>query len=200
MQGLVMTVIAVFGVQHVCDFFGLSSSVTIIAQILCFFILPRFLGGASKSIVGEKAPPISDLQYVQGEPVELGNGKVTVVEFWATWCPPCRTSIPHLNEVYRKFKDQGVDFVGVTNEDESTVKKFMEKMGPDFTYPSALDRSGSVSRGYPVCCELHPCQSRTRHRTSGRNCGYASVHGRSLAFLQPSSWERMASCLGRDTQ
>mmetsp|Transcript_19853 Transcript_19853/g.31083 ORF Transcript_19853/g.31083 Transcript_19853/m.31083 type:complete len:200 (-) Transcript_19853:191-790(-) len=150
MQGLVMTVIAVFGVQHVCDFFGLSSSVTIIAQILCFFILPRFLGGASKSIVGEKAPPISDLQYVQGEPVELGNGKVTVVEFWATWCPPCRTSIPHLNEVYRKFKDQGVDFVGVTNEDESTVKKFMEKMGPDFTYPSALDRSGSVSRGYPV--------------------------------------------------
>jgi len=60
---------------------------------------------------------ISD--WVKGKPVDLAAGKgkqVYVIEFWATWCGPCRTSIPHLTELQKKFKDKGVTFVGVSDK------------------------------------------------------------------------------------
>jgi thiol-disulfide isomerase/thioredoxin len=74
---------------------------------------------------GDTLPSLS-LNYLGQQP-QL-TGKPVLVEFWATWCPPCRKSIPHLNEVYAKYKDKGLTIVGITNEDEATVKKFQEKI------------------------------------------------------------------------
>ena len=58
---------------------------------------------------GGQLPALS-LSYLGKQP-EL-TGKPLLVEFWATWCPPCRKSIPHLNEVYSKYKAQGLQIVG----------------------------------------------------------------------------------------
>ena len=113
--------------------------------------LRRIVAAFTPQKVGGPAAPLEELSYVQGEPITLGKGKVSIVEFWATWCPPCKVAIPHLNKLYvEKYKKAGVQLVGVTKEDEKTVKPFIESMKSSFTYPVALDSSGSVSSGYPT--------------------------------------------------
>jgi thiol-disulfide isomerase/thioredoxin len=71
---------------------------------------------------------------------------VVVVEFWATWCGPCRTSIPHLTELQKKFKD--VVFIDVSDEDADTVKPFVKRMGDKMDYTVAVDKEGKTSAGY----------------------------------------------------
>jgi len=107
--------------------------------------------GSGRSVTGQKSPSLQGLKYVQGSDIPVGDGRnVAVVEFWATWCPPCRTSIPHLNKLYNQYKDRGVSFVGITSEGESVVNAFIKKMGDDFSYPVALDTSNSVTQAFPV--------------------------------------------------
>ncbi len=80
--------------------------------------------------------------WVKGNSSDISKG-VHVVEFWATWCPPCRTSIPHLTDLQNKFKDRGVSVIGVTNEDLDTVERFVTKMGDKMNYAVAVDKGGT---------------------------------------------------------
>src|ERR1041384_829893 len=99
--------------------------------------------------LGDPAAPLVISEWVKGKPVDLAAAKgkeVVVVEFWATWCPPCRASIPHLTEMQKKFKD--VRFVGVSDEEVATVKKFVEKMGDKMDYAVAVDKERKTSAGY----------------------------------------------------
>ncbi len=102
-------------------------------------------------IVGSKAPElaIADDGWVQGDKVaSFESGKVYVVEFWATWCPPCRDSIPHLSEMNTKFKDKGVTFIGVSDEPTTKVKPFVEKMGKKMNYTVVVDPKRIVSKAW----------------------------------------------------
>src|SRR5215510_7930870 len=99
--------------------------------------------------LGDPAPALQISDWVKGDPLDLAEAKgkqVVVVEFWATWCGPCRVSIPHLTELQKKFKD--VAFVGVSNEDPDTVKKFVTKMGDQMDYAVAVDKEDKTSDGY----------------------------------------------------
>jgi thiol-disulfide isomerase/thioredoxin len=90
--------------------------------------------------VGDAAPKLELKEFVKGEPVEkFEKGKTYVVEFWATWCGPCRTSIPHLTELQKKHKD--VVFIGVSvwEDKPEGVKPFVEEMGEKMNYRVALD-------------------------------------------------------------
>ena len=92
--------------------------------------------------VGDHAPKLQTGKWVQGQPVkDFEKGKAYIVEFWATWCGPCRASIPHVNELYTKFKDKGLVVVGQNcwERDESLVAPFVDKMGDKMTYRVALD-------------------------------------------------------------
>src|SRR6187401_1988056 len=100
--------------------------------------------------LGQDAPPLKITSWIKGKPVDLAATKgkqVVVVEFWATWCGPCRTSIPHLTELQKKFKDQVV-FIGLSDETEAKVKPFVEKMGNKMDYVVALDDQRKTSAGY----------------------------------------------------
>jgi len=103
--------------------------------------------------VGEKAPKLDIGSWVQGDPVKIGEDedKYYLVEFWATWCPPCRASVPHLNDLQLQFRDAGLVVVGVTSEDsrntENDVKRFVRGQGSKMTYHVAMD-AGSTSRAY----------------------------------------------------
>jgi len=99
--------------------------------------------------LGQPAAPLKISEWIKGKPVDLAAAKgkqVLVVEFWATWCGPCRTSIPHLTEMQKKFKD--VVFIGVSDEESATVKKFVTKMGDQMDYTVAIDDKRQTSKGY----------------------------------------------------
>jgi thiol-disulfide isomerase/thioredoxin len=103
------------------------------------------LATATKSNVGQKLPDLK-LNYVGNKPDVAG--KPMILEFWATWCPPCRASIPHLNEVYKKYKDKGLVIVGVTDEDNQTIRKFTKSVPIDY-FP-ATDRDGKLSNSFGI--------------------------------------------------
>ncbi len=107
--------------------------------------------GALAGEIGDKAPNLVIKQWVKGSPVDLSktDGKhIYVVEFWATWCPPCRASIPHLTAMQKKYRDKNVIFIGVSTEDVNIVRKFVEKMGDKMDYTVAVDDGRKTSKGY----------------------------------------------------
>jgi thiol-disulfide isomerase/thioredoxin len=100
--------------------------------------------------VGDPAPALKVGKWVQGEAVSaLQTGTVYLVEFWATWCGPCRASIPHLNEIHKKFADRGLVVIGQNcwERDEAKVEPFVKEMGDKMTYRVALDDKADGSRG-----------------------------------------------------
>jgi len=97
--------------------------------------------------LGDAAYPLTGLNWIKGDPVAISPGKVYVVEFWATWCPPCRESIPHLTQLQAKYKDR-ITFVGVSQEDPGVVKPFVSDKGDKMAYTVAVDTAGKVGKGY----------------------------------------------------
>jgi thiol-disulfide isomerase/thioredoxin len=108
--------------------------------------LALFLGTAAVPVraqslgLGSAAPKLEVKSFVKGEPVSgFESGKNYVVEFWATWCGPCKTSIPHLTELQKK--NPGITFIGVSvmESDPNRVKPFVDEMGDKMAYRVALD-------------------------------------------------------------
>jgi peroxiredoxin len=72
------------------------------------------------------------------------SGKVTVINFWATWCVPCKTETPQFDSVYRQVKARGVDFVGIDTKDEAGSARAFVKNNK-ITYPIVSDEEGETS-------------------------------------------------------
>lgn len=97
------------------------------------------LGCQSKVDALQKAPDFM-LKDLNGKEVSLSQfkGRVVILDFWATWCPPCRMSIPELTGLQKKFRGQGLVVIGVSLDDPARtsdlfLKAFMEKFNMNYT-------------------------------------------------------------------
>ncbi|WP_160710783.1 TlpA disulfide reductase family protein [Chitinophaga solisilvae] len=110
-------------------------------------MMTNLTGGADKmmNLLHKPAPPVA-VQDVDGKPVSLNDfkGKYVLLDFWASWCKPCRVMTPELAATYEKFKDKGFTILSVSLDEKKD--KWMQAMKEDkMTWPQASDLKGSQS-------------------------------------------------------
>jgi peroxiredoxin len=97
--------------------------------------------------------PEFNLTTLTGEEVQLSNlrGRPVVINFWASWCQPCRTEMPAIEQAFQKYQAQGIEILAVnaTSQDRLTeIQEFVTRL--DLTFPILLDREGTVMETYQV--------------------------------------------------
>jgi thiol-disulfide isomerase/thioredoxin len=120
-------------------------------------IAPEIRAAFSKARISARrtGTPAVDFSaaLLDGRPVRLSGfkGKVVFLNFWATWCPPCREEMPSMEALYRRFRGRDLDleFLAVDiQEDKGEVAAFMREYG--LTFPAALDGTGRISAEYGI--------------------------------------------------
>lgn len=99
---------------------------------------------------GDKAPDIKISKWLKNAPEAKDNfkGKTLFLEFWATWCGPCKKMIPEINELVNKYKSDKVVFVSITQEEEAKVTAFMKNT--EMKASIALDEKGQTNKNYGI--------------------------------------------------
>lgn len=123
--------------------------ITLVAGLAVAFVVLRSSSGPVAEI-GRPAPEF-ELGLLGGDYLSLSElqGNVILLNFWATWCEPCRDEMPAMQQVYENYKDQGFEIVGINlQETEVTVQGFVNQLG--LTFPIVYDITGAVYDAYLV--------------------------------------------------
>ena len=130
---------------------GLLKTVPLFMLIFGLTMFTGCTGGSTSDLsIGSKAPDF-ELYDLEGNIHKLSDykGDPVLLNFWATWCGPCRSEMPHLEEVYEEWEDNDLTFFAVNVGESSTdVTSFLDYFG--FNMPVLLDSSRTVSRKYGV--------------------------------------------------
>ncbi|MET0244232.1 MAG: TlpA disulfide reductase family protein [Flavitalea sp.] len=103
--------------------------------------------------IGDAAPQFSASTWLKGKPIKgYQRGHVYVLEFWATWCAPCRAAMPHLSKLAKEFRREatfiGVDVLESSNITEVEIKRFVDSMGSKLDYSVVMDRNNSIHTAF----------------------------------------------------
>jgi peroxiredoxin len=128
---------------------SLNASI-LIALVLILTACGGNSSGETGVRVGYPAPDFQLKDY-QGNLVNLSDfkGKPILINFWATWCPPCQIEMPGIAEIYRQYQKDDLVVLGVNDREEaSTVKKYVEAAG--YSWQMLLDHDGNLKVNYQV--------------------------------------------------
>jgi peroxiredoxin len=113
---------------------------------------PKYLAAMAKLAEADRARQNAafTLRDLKGADWSLQNlrGKVVLVNFWATWCPPCRKEMPDMEALYQRFGPRGLVILGISDEEAPTVQKFLAEQ--KYTYPILLDPGRKVTQLFGV--------------------------------------------------
>lgn len=159
--------------------------------LLVWKIASRDEGLAGRLAKGERpAAPTIEYELLntadRGKKISIADfrGKAVVVNFWASWCVPCKEETPYLQSVYEKYRSRGLVVLGIDNEDlRSDARRFLERYG--VTYPAVYSKgSSSAGRwgvtGYPETFFV----DRTGRLVGGRISGAVDIERNRETFLQ----------------
>jgi len=132
---------------------GKVTSTIIGVAVVAFLLLLSYglLAGPGGGPLSEGPAPDFSLQRFDGGQLSLADlrDQMIVVNFWGSWCEPCREEAPVLEKVWREYQGQGVTFIGIAYKDtEGKARAFLDEFG--ITYPNALDPGNRVARSYRV--------------------------------------------------
>ena len=152
--------------------------------------------------IGDPNPGLQLAKFVKGDIVKAPlKGDVTVVEFWATWCGPCRAGMPHISELQREYGDK-VRFIGVTREEESVVTDFLKSAGPGgktwdevIDYRLALDDGDWTNTAYMRAANQNgiPCAFIVGREGIVEWIGHPASIDQPLKKIVDGSWDRQAA-------
>ena len=133
---------------------GMTLSITAIALATWLWSRGGSNASETKQVANTQLAPSWELQNLDGRTVHFSDfkGKVVVLDFWATWCPPCRAEIPGFIELQKKYQAQGLAVIGVSVDQAGaeTVRAFAEKLGINYpvvlTDTKTVDAYGGVDR------------------------------------------------------
>ena len=114
-------------------------------------LLATLVSLPAMAVAPQGPAPVFQLQGMDGKPVNLADlkGQVVMINFWATWCGPCRQEMPLLEQLYTKYKPMGFTLLGVNVEPDSTLAAGFLKKTP-VTFPILFDTKSDVSKLYQV--------------------------------------------------
>lgn len=131
-------------------FFIRTGILLVMLAALCYTMYNSVFAKQDQIKEGSIAPNFV-LQSVDGERIELKDlkGKGVFLNFWGTWCGPCKQEFPYMANQYEVFKDRGVEIVAVNvGESNIAVKNFMDAYGVNF--PVAMDKDRQVTEAYDI--------------------------------------------------
>ena len=121
-------------------------------QLIGLAMVACLLGGCAVEVaeVGSKAPDakLEPLDKMGGSASIRDTKGVRVIDFWATWCGPCRQSMPFIQKIHDSYAAKGVSVMGISNEARPAVEQFHKESG--YTYPIYLDLYNDANRRYKI--------------------------------------------------
>lgn len=122
-------------------------SVYRLALIACIGGMPMSTGLAASLDEGRPAPAF-EIRTLDGRSIDSANtkGKVVLLHFWATWCPPCREEMPALDKFYREHRKEGLEIVAISIEDAADAAAVRDA-AKQYSYPAALISQAKIE-GY----------------------------------------------------
>ncbi|MGQ0596911.1 peroxiredoxin family protein [Aquabacterium sp.] len=155
---------------------------------LCLAAVGALASAAAQAVTPATAAPDFTLRAMNGPNLRLQEqrGQVVMVNFWATWCGPCRQEMPHLNRLYEKYRKSGFVLLGVNvDDDPRSAAEMATKLGLKF--PVLLDTDKKVSGQYDLVTMpstvLIDRDGKVRHVHRGYLSGYEDVYDKQIREL-----------------
>lgn len=157
-------------------------------RIAVLLLLSLAAAAAAANLTPAAPAPDFALKSLGGSNLRLREqrGQVVMVNFWATWCGPCRVEMPHLNRLYEKYRSSGFQLLGVNiDDDPSQAQQLVAKLG--LRFPVLLDSDKQVSRLYDLTTMpstvLIDRDGRVRYVHRGYRNGYEDMYEKQIREL-----------------